>query len=117
MGKALTNYPGFKQCGLSIAGLIDSDEKKVGDVINGLTICTPADIKKEMRRTRARIGIITTPASSAQDAADMLVGAGVEAIWNFAPIRLSLPDTIVIENVNFSVSLSVLNSRLLLKVK
>jgi len=115
LGRALTNYPGFKQYGLSIAGLIDSDQTKVGDIINGLIICAPEDIKKVVRRTRARVGIITTPADAAQEAADMLIGAGVAAIWNFAPIRLSLPDSIVIENVNFSVSLSVLNSRLLLK--
>ncbi len=115
LGKALTNYPGFKQYGLSIAGLVDNDATKIGDIINGMTICATKDTKCEVKRIRAKVGIITTPAQVAQEVADMLVEAGVSAIWNFAPIRLSLPDNIVVENVNFAVSLSVLNSKLLSK--
>lgn len=115
LGRALTNYPGFKQYGLSIAGLIDNDVSKIGNIINGMTICAPEDTKSEVKRTRAKVGIITTSAQVAQEVAEMLVRTGILAIWNFAPIRLSLPDNIVVENVNFAVSLSVLNSRLLLK--
>ena len=80
-----------------------------------MTICSPSDIKKEAKRISAQIGIIATPADTAQQVAQLLVDAGIAAIWNFAPIRLSVPDNIVVENVNFAVSLSVLNSKLLLR--
>ncbi|MGI6212968.1 MAG: redox-sensing transcriptional repressor Rex [Christensenellales bacterium] len=115
LGTALTNYPGFEQYGLTIAALIDSNPDKIGKKIKDMTICSPSDIKKEAKRISAQIGIIATPADTAQQVAQLLVDAGIAAIWNFAPIRLSVPDNIVVENVNFAVSLSVLNSKLLLR--
>ena len=38
---------------------------------------------------RAHIGVIATPAESAQDVADRLVAAGVRSILNFAPVVLA----------------------------
>jgi redox-sensing transcriptional repressor len=58
------------------------------------------------------IGIITVPAAYAQDAADALVDAGIQAIWNFAPTHLDLPERIILKNENMASSLAVLSSML-----
>ncbi|MFZ5833364.1 MAG: redox-sensing transcriptional repressor Rex, partial [Planctomycetota bacterium] len=52
------------------------------------------------------------PAKAAQDAANLLVLSGVRAIWNYAPVTLEVPESVIVENVNLSASLAVLSSRL-----
>lgn len=37
------------------------------------------------------IGIMATPPEAVQKAAEMLVKAGVKAVLNFAPVRISFP--------------------------
>jgi redox-sensing transcriptional repressor len=47
-------------------------------------------------------GIITTPPERAQRAAGYLAEAGVKGIVNFAPARITVPETIAVEYVDFS---------------
>ena len=63
-------------------------------------------------RYDVRIGIITVPADSAQDACDRLVDCGVEAIWNFAPVQLKTPQNVVVHSENLAASLAALQDRL-----
>ena len=65
-----------------------------------------------LRRTHVNIGIIAVPTSEAQGVADMLVSAGVKAIWNFAPTTLKLSDDILVKNENLAASLAALSSEL-----
>jgi redox-sensing transcriptional repressor len=63
------------------------------------------------------IGIIAAPASAAQEIADILIGAGILAIWNFAPVMLKVPENIIVEDVHLSMSLAVLTNGLNRKMK
>ena len=54
---------------------------------------------------KIEVGLIATPPSKAQNTADRLVEAGVKAILNFSPIQLRQPANILVENVDFTVSL------------
>jgi redox-sensing transcriptional repressor len=58
------------------------------------------------------MGIITVPSGAAQDVADVLVLAGIRAIWNFTPIELNVPPNIVVEKTDLAASLAVLSRRL-----
>jgi redox-sensing transcriptional repressor len=51
------------------------------------------------------VGVIATPPSQAQSAADMLIEAGIKAILNFSPVQLRQPKGCLLENVDFSVKL------------
>jgi redox-sensing transcriptional repressor len=44
--------------------------------------------------------MLTLPASEAQKTAEILVKAGVQAILNYAPISLKLPDDIQVQYIN-----------------
>jgi redox-sensing transcriptional repressor len=55
------------------------------------------------------IGVVATPASAAQDAADLLVQAGVTSILNFAPILLSVPASVSVRKVDLAVELQILS--------
>ena len=44
-----------------------------------------------------------------QEVADRLVAAGVKGIWNFAPIKMQVPDSMHIVNEDLSIGLSRLS--------
>ncbi len=58
------------------------------------------------------IGIITVPAAEAQAVADLMVAGGVRAIWNFAPVRLRVPEHIIVHNEDLYCSLASLSQKL-----
>ena len=55
-----------------------------------------------------RIGIVTVPAAYAQEVCDQLIDAGIEAIWNFAPVNLTVPEHILVQSINLAASLAAL---------
>lgn len=109
IGSALAQYRGFAQRGFHIAAVYDSDISKAGKVWNGLRVRQARDLERDLAREPADIAIIVTPAESAQGVADRLVRAGVRAILNFAAVRLEVPDTVIVKNVNMALELEALS--------
>ena len=58
------------------------------------------------------MAVITTPAAAAQAVADLLVSADIRAIWNFAPTKIHVPESVVVQNEDLSAGLAVLSVRL-----
>ncbi len=112
LGIALLDYEGFEEHGLNIVAGFDVDEEKLGKVFQGKRIYDLSDFKRIASRLNIKIAIITTPASSAKEVCDIMIDSGIKAIWNFAPIHLSTPDDVIVENVNLTASLAVLSNRL-----
>lgn len=109
LGKALMGYGGFREQGLSIAVAFDSNPDVAGHEFHGVKILPATELKRKVRRLSLRLGILTVPAHVAQACADALVEAGIRGIWNFAPVRLSLPDGVVVQNMDLAQSLAVLS--------
>jgi redox-sensing transcriptional repressor len=65
-----------------------------------------------VKRMHINIGIVAVPANQAQQAVDLLVGAGVKAIWNFAPAPIKIPEGVILENARLTQSLAVLTNNL-----
>lgn len=63
------------------------------------------EITDTIKNRNIRIGIITVPAVEAQNVADQLIGAGIEAILNFAPTILKAPANIRIHAADFTTDL------------
>ena len=63
-------------------------------------------------RTDVGLGGLAVPASAAQEAADLMVCAEIRGIWNFAPVRLSVPDSVVTQKEDLAEGLAVLSHRL-----
>ena len=59
-----------------------------------------------------KLGIITVGEGSAQVVCDQMVQSGIEAIWNFAPCKLSVPEGILLQNENLALALAHLNNQL-----
>jgi len=108
LGRALAGYPGFASRGLSIAALLDIDPATVGQVVGGLEVQHLDRLDGVVAGTGASIGVLATPAASAQEVCDRLVGAGVSSILNFAPVVLSVPDSVDVRKVDLASELMVL---------
>lgn len=104
LGMALANYPGLVRAGFLLKALFDNDSRKIGTVSSGLTIEPLTKVNELIKEKEIDIGVITVPAQAAQSVADTLVEAGVRGIVNFAPVRLSLPESVSVEEIDISVS-------------
>jgi redox-sensing transcriptional repressor len=58
------------------------------------------------------IGIIAVPFGHAQAVADAMVAGGIRGIWNFAPIRLNVPENVIVQNEDIFSSVVVLSQRM-----
>jgi redox-sensing transcriptional repressor len=112
MGSALLGYRKFEECGLKIVAAFDSDPDKVGRKIHGKHVLALAKLTDLAQRMHVLIGIITVPAEQAQAVAELLVAGGVRAIWNFAPLRLRVPEHIIVHNEDLYCSLASLSQKL-----
>jgi len=98
LGQALANYKGFKNIGAQVVAIFDNDPAKIGQMVGELMILPLKDIPRVIRRFKVEIAAICVPESSAQEAADLLVGYGIKAIWNFSTKILDLPKDIIVQN-------------------
>ena len=112
LGRALLGYDGFEQHGLSIIAAFDIDPAKVNTTERGVPIYPLQKLPAMIKRMNVQLGILTVPAEAAQTTAETMVGAGIRGIWNFTPVKLTLPEHIVIQRVDLASSLAVLSHRL-----
>ena len=108
LGNALANYSGFNLRGFPVAGIVDIDASKVGRSVAGVEVRHVDELESIVRSEDVSIGVIATPPASAQQAADLLVKAGVRSILNFASVVLTVPDTISVRSVDLGVELQIL---------
>ena len=109
LGHALANYKGFSARGFRIAALVDADRSKVGEVVAGLPVRHLDELPEIATEQTIAIGIVATPAGSAQEVADLLVAAGVTSILNFAPAVISVPRGVSLRKVDLSIELQILS--------
>lgn len=112
MGRALLSYPGFADYGMNIVSAFDSDPALAGVRICGREIYPMGEMAHICKRLSIKTGIICVPADAAQSVCDRMAGAGILAIWNFAPTFLRAPDDLLVQNENMLSSLAVLMHRL-----
>lgn len=109
IGGALVQYPGFTERGFHVTAIYDKDPKKVGARWNGLVVRDVRHLEPDLLKEPPDIAIVVTPAEAAQDVVDRLVGTGVKAILNFAPVALAVPGDVVVKSVNMALELETLS--------
>ena len=112
LGWALVNYRNFTALGFNLAAMFDANREKVGQSINGVKIDAVECMEEIIRERNIHIGIIAVPEAQAQVVADKLVNSGVRGIWNFAPRKINVPDSVKVVNEDLSVGLSSISYHL-----
>ena len=97
LGRALLAYRGFQHYGLNILTAFDVDPAIINTEFAGKKIFDMQKMETE---------------EYAQSVCDRLVQSGVKAIWNFAPVHLTVEKDIIVQNVNMASSLAILSHQL-----
>lgn len=108
LGRALARHGGMLHRGFQVVALVDTDPTRIGTEVGGLLVQADEQLEPLVAETGARIAVLTTPASAAQQAADRLVAQGVTSILNFAPITLHVPDGVTVRTVDLAQELQIL---------
>lgn len=112
LGQALLGYEGFRDYGLNIVAAFDVNQAKIGLEVHGKCILGMEKLADMVGRMHIRIGVLSVPSAVAQQVCDKMVSSGIKAIWNFTPMMLNVPPTLIVENVNLASSLAVLSNKL-----
>jgi redox-sensing transcriptional repressor len=110
LGLALCHYSGFSKGNFLVVGVLDSDPTRIGDATPaGLLVEDAERLAEIVAQRHVEIGVITTPATAAQQVCDQMVQAGLRTILNFAPSRVRAPDHVLAKTVDLKVHLEELS--------
>lgn len=112
LGAALLSDSGLEQYGLKIKAGFDVKKSVVNSEIHKIPVYHSEDFIKRNKEIEAEIGILTVPSVVAQSTADHMIKGGVKGIWNFTPLRIRVPEGIVLQNTSLYAHLAVMFNRL-----
>ncbi len=108
LGRALASYGGFATKGFQVVALLDHDPAVIGTTVDDLTVQPMSALDTVVTPGETSIGVVATPAASAQQVADLLVTAGVTSILNFAATAIQVPEGVHMRKVDLSTELQIL---------
>lgn len=112
LGAALIQDSGLSHYGLNIVAGFDINPEIVGTTICDVPIFDISELTARRSELNAEIGIVAVPVDKAQQVADIMIAAGIKALWNFTPFRIKAPDDVVIQNTSIYAHLAVMYNRL-----
>ena len=112
LGSALLGYSGIAENGLRIVAAFDADPQLTNRKIHGIKVQPVDKLESVIRKMNIEIGIITVPKVAAQRVADAFVAAGIRGIWNFSPVTIKVPPSVIVQREDLSSGLAVLTMRL-----
>lgn len=109
LGSALLTYKGFEKEGFEIIAGFDQDTVRKRAKNYSIPLMGMAQLPEIILKEKVKMAILTVPATTAQTVANELIGLGITAILNFAPIVLEVPDHVLVNNVNLAMELENLS--------
>jgi redox-sensing transcriptional repressor len=109
LGLALLSYRGFEKEGFEIVAAFDAEPDRKRDKQVKPPILGMDALSRFVSDNGVKMAILTVPVAVAQEVANALVQAGISGILNFAPIVLSVPEEVTVNNVNLAIELENLS--------
>lgn len=100
LGHAIANYQSFRDHGFQVAMIFDNDPLRIGTKIGYFHILGMDELVPRIKEAGIKVAMLTVPAPAAQEVAENLVKAGIKSILNYAPITLSVPKNVHVQNVD-----------------
>ncbi len=100
VGIALVNYRGFQVHGFHIEAIFDADPAKIGQNVNGYTVQDVAQVADYVQQHDIKFAMVATPADAAQAITDVLTGAGIQSVLNYAPTSLVVPEGVHVQDID-----------------
>ncbi len=108
LGKAISRHNMTKNPYVDIVGLFDNDPKLIGEKILDTEIMPASEMSRIITEKEVKVAMVTVPAVYAQGVVNELVKLGINAILNFAPTKLEVPERVRLQNVDFTIELQSL---------
>lgn len=108
LGNAFLKYNFQKNHNTRIVVAFDSKAPYEGTDISGIPVFHPDRLEEMYEEYGAELAILTVSSRSAQTMTDRLVKMNAKGILNFTPIRLTVPDSMKLMNIDLSVELQAL---------
>ncbi|AQW21825.1 redox-sensing transcriptional repressor Rex [Lentilactobacillus curieae] len=108
LGHALLNFNFHKDGNVRISAAFDSNDSIVNTIQDGVPVYPVSDLANQLKEQQIQVIILTVPSEVAQGVADQAVEGGVRGILNFTPIRISVPDRVLVQNVDLTNELQTL---------
>lgn len=112
LGGALLGFEGLKKHGLEIVAAFDTHPERVGHEVHGVHVYHTAQLKRIIEEKDLKIAVLTLPGPAAQGITDTLVSCGIKAVWNFAPVKLHVPEDVIVQQEDIAAGLAELCSKL-----
>ncbi len=109
LGAALSRYAGFGKEGFVISAAFEADPVRCENADAGVPVLPAREMSDYIRRNGVKMAILAVPAAAAQPVANQLVEAGVQAILNFSPTLLNVPDNVIVNSVDLALELEHLS--------
>jgi len=109
LGRALLSYRGFEREGFEVVGAFDVNPSQYLSNDSPIEVQAMDVLPKIINKHVIKMAVLCVPPAAAQEVANQLIEYGVVAILNFAPIVLSVPDEITVNNVNLAMELENLS--------
>lgn len=108
LGNAFLKYNFQKNHNTRIVVAFDSKAPYEGTEISDIPVFHPDRLEEMYEEYGAEMAILTVSSRSAQTMADRLAKMNAKGILNFTPIRLTVPDSMKVMNIDLSVELQAL---------
>ena len=105
IGSALAGYSGFNERGFRIAMIFDNDQTVIGQTQGAFVVRDMATLREAIPEAGIKVAMIAVPARFAQEVADQLVEAGIQAILNYAPVNINVPPEVRVQHIDPSIHL------------
>lgn len=108
LGKALIKNNFRRNENLNIICAFDADEDVVGERINEICVQSMDQLRQVIEEQGITVAISTVPSKYAQAAINEIVDAGITAILNFAPDRVTVPKHVSVQYIDLTTELQTL---------
>jgi len=109
LGAALSRYAGFGKEGFEISAAFEVDPQRAKTVRAGVPVFPAVQMSAYVIENQVKMAILAVPGEVAQSVTNELVSSGVQAILNFSPIHLKVPDHVVVNSVDLALELEHLS--------
>ncbi|WP_155286384.1 redox-sensing transcriptional repressor Rex [Lacticaseibacillus zhaodongensis] len=108
MGQALLHYNFRQSNNIRISAAFDNNEEIAGTIKSGVPVYPMSQLVQQLGDQQIKIAILTVTDDAAQEISDELIEAGVRGIMNFTPVRITVPSTVRVQNVDLATELQTL---------
>ncbi len=108
LGTALTRYNTSKNPYVNVVAVFDIDQELIGTRIAETEVMPLDSASALIKKKRVKVALLAVPVVVAQEVASLAVDSGINAILNFAPAKLTVPEGVHVHDADLTIELQSL---------